>query len=194
MAAFRKAGGILTMSEAMKVGVHRRELYALRDRGDLEVISRGLYRLTDMPDPSLPDFIPIAKKIPNGVICLISALAFHEITIQIPHFVYVALPSQAHKPAISYPPMRYFWYSQKLLRTGVQEHSIDGCIMTIFDVEKTLVDCVKFRNKIGMDVVLEALKMYWRSKTTNLNKLFEYAKLFRVEKILKLIMETIVSG
>lgn len=194
IAVFRKAGGILTMSEAMALGIHRRELYALRNRGDLEAISRGLYRLTDMPGPSLPDFIPVAKKIPNGVICLISALAFHEITTQIPHFVYVALPAQAHKPAISHPPMRFFWYSPKLLTTGVQEHSIDGCTVAIFDVEKTLVDCVKFRNKIGMDVVLEALKMYWQSKKTNLNRLFEYAKLFRVEKVLKPIMETIVSG
>lgn len=182
------------MSEAIAIGIHRRELYALRDKGELEVVSRGLYRLAEMPAPSLPDFIPVAKKIPNGVICLISALAFHEITTQIPHFVYVALPSQAHKPAITYPPMRYFWYSEKLLKTGVQEHSIDGCTFKIFDVEKILIDCVKFRNKIGMDVVLEALKMYWHSGKTNLDKLFEYAKLFRVEKILKPIMETIVSG
>lgn len=194
IAAFKKAGGILTMSEAMTLGIHRRELYTLRDRGDLEVISRGLYRLSDMPDPSLPDFIPVAKKIPHGVICLISALAFHEITTQIPHFVYVALPSHAHKPAISHPPMRYFWYSQKLLSTGVQKHSVDGCTVMIFDIEKTLVDCIKFRNKIGMDVVLEALKMYWHSKKADLERLFKYAKLFRVEKILKPIIETIVSG
>ena len=98
--AFRKAGGILTMSEAIQLGIHRRQLYALRDCGQLEVISRGLYRLIEMPEPSLPDFIPIAKKVPQGVICLISALAFHEITTQIPHFVYVALPSDAHKPVI----------------------------------------------------------------------------------------------
>lgn len=191
---FRKAGGVLTMSEAMMLGIHRRELYALRDRGDLEVISRGLYRLIEMPDPSLPDFLPVAKKIPNGVICLISALAFHEITTQIPHFVYVALPSHAHKPAIAHPPMRYFWYTQRLLTTGVQEHAIDGCKVMIFDIEKTLIDCVKFRNKIGMDIVLEALKMSWYSRKINLDLLFEYAKLFRVEKILKPIMETIVSG
>ena len=194
IAAFRKAGGILTMSEAMAVGIHRRELYALRDRGDLEVISRGLYRLIDMPDPSLPDFIPVAKKKQQKKKSHKTAQAKQKKTTQIPHFVYVALPSQAHKPAISHPPMRYFWYSQKLLSTGVEEHSIDGCAIMIFDVEKTLVDCVKFRNKIGMDVVLEALKMYWHSRKTNLEKLFEYAKLFRVEKILKPIMETIVSG
>ena len=106
--SFRKAGGILTMSEALALGIHRRELYALREKKDVEVIGRGLYRLTDMPEPSLPDFIPVAKKAPGGVICLISALAFHEITTQIPHFVYVALPNSAHKPAIFYPPMRYF--------------------------------------------------------------------------------------
>src|SRR5271155_4356337 len=147
-----------------------------------------------MSESSLPDFIPIAKKVSQGVICLISALAFHEITTQIPHFVYVALPSHAHKPVISYPPMRYFWYNERLLSAGVQVHTIDGCTIKIFDVEKTLVDCVKFRNKIGMDVVLEALKMSWQSRKTNLDKLFEYAKLFRVEKILKPIMETIVSG
>lgn len=192
--SIRRAGGILTMSEALAIGIHRRELYALRDSGDLEVISRGLYRLADTPAPSLPDFIPVAKKIPHGVICLISALAFHEITTQIPHFVYVALPSNAHKPAIAYPPMRFFWYTNKLLTTGVQEHTFDGCTFKIFDVEKTLIDCVKFRKKIGMDIVLEALKMYWQSKKTNLDTLFEYAKLFRVEKILKPIMETIVSG
>lgn len=192
--AFRKAGGVLKMSEAIKLGVHRRELYALRDRGDLEVVSRGLYRLIEIPEPSLPDFIPVAKKISHGVICLISALAYHEITTQIPHFVYVALPSTAHKPAIAHPPMRYFWYTEKLLTTGVEEHVIDGCRVKIFNIEKTLIDCVKFRNKIGMDVVFEAIKMYWRGGKTDLDKLFEYAKLFRVEKFLKPIMEAIVSG
>ena len=194
VAIFRKAGGILKMSEALACGIHRRELYALRDTGDLELMSRGLYRLAEMPEPALPDFIPVGKKIPNGVICLISALEFHEITTQIPHFVYVALPKASHRPAISHPPMRYFWYTEKLLKTGVEEHRIDKCNIKVFDVEKTLVDCVKFRNKIGMDVVLEALRMYWQRGKTDLDKLFEYAKLFRVEKILKPIMEAIVSG
>ena len=191
---FENAGGILSMSEALARGVHRRELYLLRDNGELEVVSRGLYRLTKMPEPSLPDLITVTKKIPHGVICLISALAFHEITTQIPHFVYVALPSNSHKSTISYPPIRYFWYTDKLLTEGVQEHSINGCIIKIFDIEKTLIDCVKFRNKIGIDIVLEALKMYWRSGNTNLDQLFKYAKLFRVEKTLKPIMETIVNG
>lgn len=190
---FRKAGGILRMSEALELGVHRRELYRLRDSGDLEMLGRGLFHLLEVSEPMLPDFIPVAKKIPEGVICLISALAFHELTTQIPHFVYVALPHDAHRPAIKYPPMRYFWYSERLLKTGVEKRRIDGCGVKIFDVEKTLVDCVKFRNKIGMDVVLEALKIYCRRKETHMNKLFGYAKLFRVERILKPIIETIIS-
>lgn len=190
---FENAGGILTMSEALKLGVHRRELYKLSEQGDLERISRGLYRLSKTPEPSLPDFIPVSKKIPQGVICLVSALAFHEITTQIPHFVYIAIPSQAHKPTISYPPMRFFWYSKKLLTIGVEEHHIDGCPMRIFNIEKTLIDCVKYRNKIGIDIAIEALKIYWRKGETNLDRLFEYAKMFRVEKILRPIMETITS-
>ena len=194
IAVFRKAGGILTMSEAIALGIHRRELYSLRDRGDLEMMSRGVYRLVEMQEPSLPDFIPVAKRIPSGVICLVSALAFHEITTQIPHFVYVALSSRSHTPKVAYPPMRYFWYTKKLLTTGIEEHKIDGCNVKIFDVEKTLIDCVKFRNKIGMDIVLEALKMYWRQGKADLGRLFKYAKLFRVEKILKPMIEVIVSG
>ena len=194
IAIFQKAGGILTMSEAISLGMHRRELYSLRDKGTIEVVSKGLYRLIEMPEPSFPDFIPIAKKIPAGVICLISALAFHEITTQIPHFVYVALPSSAHKPIITYPPMRYFWFSEKLLTTGVEEHSLNEGTVKIFDIEKTIIDCVKFRNKIGMDVVLESLRMYWQSGKANLDKLLEYASLFRVKKILKPIMEAITSG
>lgn len=191
--SLRKAGGVFRMSEALRLGIHRRDLYKLRDNGKLEMLSRGLYRLKEGPEPSLPDFIPAAKKVPQGVICLISALAFHRITTQIPHFVYLAIPRNAYKPTISYPPMRYFWYSEKLLITGVEKHRVDGFTFKIFDVEKTLIDCIKFRNKIGMDVVLEALKMYWRLGKPNINKLMAYAKLFRVEHILRPIMETIIS-
>ena len=191
--SLRKTGGVFRMSEALRLGIHRRDLYKLRDDGKLEMLSRGLYRLKEGPEPSLPDFIPAAKKVPQGVICLISALAFHRITTQIPHFVYLAIPRKAYKPTISYPPMRYFWYSEKLLITGVEKHQMDGFTFKIFDVEKTLIDCIKFRNKIGMDVVLEALKMYWRRGKPNINKLMAYAKLFRVENVLRPIMETIIS-
>jgi predicted transcriptional regulator of viral defense system len=190
---FHQAGGVLRMAEALHLGIHRRELYHLRDSGQLEVLSRGLYRLKSTKEAQFPDFIPAAKKVPRGVICLISALAFHGITTQIPHFVYLAIPRNAYKPTISHPPMRYFWYSEKMLKTGVLRHHVVGCSFKIFNLEKTLIDCVKYRNKIGMDVVLEALKMYWRRGKPNLNKLMDYARLFRVERVLKPIIETIIS-
>ena len=189
---FKKAGGVLSMTEALEKGVHRSILYKLRDQGMLEVLGRGLYRLKDV-ELVYPDFITISKKIPQGVICLISALSFHELTLQIPSSIYVAIPNKLHKPPIGYPPTKYFWYSDKLLKTGAVEYKISGYPVKISDPEKTLVDCVKFRNKIGQDVTLEALKIYWQQKKTHLNKLFEYAKMFRVEKILKSIMEAITS-
>jgi len=181
------------MSEAIQLGVHRRDLYRLRDLGQLMVLDRGLYRLSDLPEPSLPDFIPVAKRIPDGVICLISALAFHEITTQIPHFVYIALPYNAYKPTMKFPPVRFFWFGEKFLYLGVEEHLVDGCKVKIFNREKTLVDVVKYRNKLGIDVVLEALKLYWQSGNTDLTKLYKYAKLLRVEKTLKPLMEAIIS-
>ena len=163
------------------------------DQGLLEELARGVYRLTIISDFSEPDLVLISKKIPHGVICLISALAYYRITTQIPHFVYVAIPVKSRKPKLDYPPIRYFWYSDKVYRAGIETIDIEGCSVKIFDIEKTLADCVKFRNKIGMDVVIEALKMYWLEKKTNIDKLYKYAKINRVEKIIQPIMETIVS-
>jgi len=191
---FREEGGVLRMSEAVRLGIHRRDLYRLRDKGKLEVLQRGLYRLVGMPDPSLPDFVTIAKKIPDGVICLVSALAFHEMTTQIPHFIYLAVPQKSRKPSIEYPPLRFFWYGEETLKTGVEEHLIDGCKVKVFDREKTLADVVKYRNKLGMDIVLEALWMYWQCGSTDFNKLYSYAKLLRVERVLRPLMEAITSG
>lgn len=191
---FREAGGILRMSEAIRLGIHRRDLYHLKDVGKLELLQRGLYRLSSMSDPSLPDFVTVSKKIPDGIICLVSALAFHEMTTQIPHFVYLAIPQKSRKPSLEYPPLRVFWYGEEALSAGIEEHRIAGTKVRIFNREKTLVDAVKYRNKLGMDIVLEALRMYWQSGNTNLNKLYSYAQLLRVERILKPLMEAITSG
>jgi predicted transcriptional regulator of viral defense system len=124
---------------------------------------------------------------------LISALAYYEITTQIPHFVYVAIPTKSRRSNLDYPPIRYFYYSEKVYNTGCETILIGGYPVKIYNIEKTLADCVKFRNKIGIDVVIEALKMYWQRKGTKIDKLYEYAKVNRVEKILQPIMETIVS-
>ena len=190
---FQKHNGILRTGEAIKLGIHPAYLYKLRDEGTLESLGRGVFRLASMPDFSEPDLVLIAKRIPQGVICLISALSYYELTTQIPHFVYVALPRTSRLPQMKYPPLRCFWYSKDAHKAGIKTISINGCPVRIYSIEKTLADCLKFRQKIGMDVVLEALKEYWRKGPTDLDKLYEYARICRVEKILQPIIETIVS-
>jgi predicted transcriptional regulator of viral defense system len=190
---FKKNQGLLRTAEAMRLGIHPRIIYQLRDEGLLEQLAKGVYRLVEVPDFSEPDLVLVSKKIPQAVICLISALAYHEITTQIPHFVYIAIPTKSRQSRLNYPPIRYFHYSENVYNAGVETILIGGYPIKIFNIEKTLADCVKFRNKIGIDIVIEALKMYWRRKGTKIDKLYEYAKLNRVEKILQPIMETIVS-
>jgi predicted transcriptional regulator of viral defense system len=190
---FKEHQGLLRTAEAMRLGIHPRTLYQLRDDGLLEQLAKGVYRLLEVPDFSEPDLVLVSKKIPQGIICLISALAYHEITTQIPHFVYVAIPTKSRQSSLDYPPIRYFHYSEKVYSAGVETILISGYLVKIYNIEKTLADCVKFRNKIGMDVVIEALKMYWQRKGTQIDKLYEYAKINRIEKILQPILETIVS-
>lgn len=190
---FQKNQGLLRTAEAIRLGIHPRTIYQMRDEGLLEQLAKGIYRLVEVPDFSEPDLVLVSKKIPHGVICLISALAYHEITTQIPHFVYIAIPTKARPSRLEYPPLRYFRYSEKVYSSGVETKLIGGYPVKIYNIEKTLADCVKFRNKIGMDVVIEALKMYWQRKGTQIDKLYEYAKINRIEKILQPIMETIVS-
>ncbi|BBI17244.1 type IV toxin-antitoxin system AbiEi family antitoxin domain-containing protein [Neochlamydia sp. S13] len=190
---FKKNHGLLRTAEAIHLDIHPRTLYQMRDEGLLEQLAKGVYRLTEIPDFSEPDLVLVSKKIPQGIICLISALAYHEITTQIPHFVYVALPPKSRKSRLDYPPIRYFYYSEKAYSQGLETTLIGGYPIKIYNIEKTLADCIKFRNKIGTGVVIEALKMYWQRKNTQIDRLYEYAKLNRVEKILHPMMETIVS-
>lgn len=190
---FKEHQGLLRIAEAIHLGIHPRTIYQMKAEGIVEQLARGMFRLVEIPDFSEPDLVLVSKKIPNGVICLISALAYYEITTQIPHFVYVAIPSKSRRSTLDYPPIRYFYYSETVYKAGVETISIGDYPVKIYNIEKTLADCVKFRNKIGIDVVIEALKMYWKRQGTRIDRLYEYAKLNRVEKILQPIMETIVS-
>lgn len=110
-ALFRRHGGLLRTSEALRLGIHPRTLYAMRDEGVLEQLSRGLYRLAELPPLGAPDLVAVARKVPTAVICLISALAFHELTVQIPHTVYIALARGTEPPRLDYPPVRIFWFT-----------------------------------------------------------------------------------
>ena len=185
----RKMGGTIRTSDAIRAGIHPRTLYQLRDDGNLEFISRGVYRLSEQGAISNPDLIIVATRIPQAVVCLVSALAFHEITTQIPHAISIALAKGSETPRLDYPPLNIHRFSATPFTAGVEEHQIDGIPIKVYCPEKTLADCFKFRNKLGMDIVLEALKLYKSRKHFNLAELLRFAKICRVENIIRPYLE-----
>ena len=129
------------MSEALYAGIHRRMLYSMLEAGIIQQLSRGLYRLTDLPPLGNPDLVSVARKVPNGVICLISALAYHEITTQVPHEVYLALDRGTEAPRMNHPPLRVFWFSEESFTVGIEKHKIDSVPVRIYSPGKTIADC-----------------------------------------------------
>lgn len=193
LALFHEHGGLLRYSDAIKLGIHPRTLYALKEQGLLEQIHKGLYGLTGLPTHTQPDLVTIAKKVPKGVFCLISALFFHRLTTQIPHFVYVAVPKGYKPPKIDYPPTRFYWFSPSMYDAGIETHRLEGVTLRCYSKEKTIVDCFRFRNKIGIDVAIEALKKYWQQGQPNLKLIMQFAKIGRIEKIIKPYIETVIN-
>ncbi len=183
-AIFREHGGQLRMSEAVSNGITPYMLYALRDRGAVELISRGVYRLADLPPLSHPDQVTVCLRYPNAVICLVSALAFHDITTQIPRKVSVAVPRDARLPSLDYPPVQAHRFSKTSYEVGIETHLIDGAAVKVYNREKTLVDCFKFRNRLGMDIVLEALQFYREYHRLEVAALLGYARACRVERVM----------
>ena len=136
--AFKQGGGLLRTGAALRAGIHPRTLYDMRDEGVVEELSRGLYRLADLPPLSSPDLVTVALKIPTGVICLISALAYHEITTQIPHEVQIALPRGTEPPRLQHPPLRVYWFTGRSFTEGIQLRKVDGIALRVYSCEKTL--------------------------------------------------------
>jgi predicted transcriptional regulator of viral defense system len=187
-------GGIIRYSEALEEDIASKTFYAMRDQGILVRISWGLYRLADTPSPGNPDLLTVAMRAPKAVICLISALDFYNLTEQIPHFVYIALPNKAEMPRIKHPPVQVIWPSKKIYNAGIQKTTIDKASIKIYSPEKTITDCFKYRNKIGLDVAVDALKHYLDQPRNqqDFNTLMEYAQLNRVEKIITPYLEALI--
>lgn len=180
------------MKEAVSAGVHRNTLRAMLGAGTIERVTRGLYRLGDAPELSHPDLVTVAQKIPRGVLCLISALSYHEMTTQIPHEVYLAVSRNSEPPRLDYPPIRVFRFSGDAFSKGVMTVRLDGKEVRIYDREKTLADCFKYRNKIGMDTVLEAIRFYKEQRKIKVDALLRYAKICRVESAMRPYLEALL--
>ncbi|HEV3018714.1 MAG TPA: type IV toxin-antitoxin system AbiEi family antitoxin domain-containing protein [Burkholderiaceae bacterium] len=190
--AFKKHGGMLRTFRALALGIHPRVLYGLRDAGRLRQVSRGLYRLAELPELGNPDLAAVASRVPQGVICLISALAFHEITTQIPHQIDVAVPRGTKQPRLDFPPIRIFRFSSPMHQAGVEVHRMDGVEVRVYNAAKTIADCFRFRNRIGIDVAAEALRFFHSRKKAPMRELLEYARLCRVERVMKPYIEALL--
>lgn len=174
----------LRTSQALALGVTPRTLYDLRETGKIQAIGRGVYRHASLSPLTEPDLILVAARCPRGLICLISALHFHGITTQIPHAVDLALPRGYRPPRLEHPPLRVFRFSGMAFTEGVDTHTIDGVPVRITCPEKTVADCFKFRNKVGLDVAVEALKLCRDRKRSKPNELLRYARMCRMEKVM----------
>ena len=189
---FMNNHGILRASKAIELGVPKHVLYEMVRTGELLREAQGIYRLSETPMPGNPDLVTLSLRVPRAVFCLISALYFHELTTQIPHSVYFALPRHVKTPKIPYPPIRVFHFSKEAYQAGIVEHTLDGVKVKIYDREKTIADCFKFREKIGMDVALEALKDYFKQPRANVSLLMKYARINRVEKVMQPYLEALL--
>jgi predicted transcriptional regulator of viral defense system len=189
---FQQHGGTLRTAEARRLGIHPRTLYAMRDSGVLEQLSRGLYRLADLPPLSNHDLVTVALSVPQAVVCLVSALAFHELTTQIPHAVDIAMPRGAKRPRLDYPPLRIFWFSGPAWSEGIEARQIDEIPVRIYGPEKSVADSFKYRRKIGLDVALEALKQYRQHRNFDVGQLLHYARICRVETVMRPYLEALL--
>jgi predicted transcriptional regulator of viral defense system len=191
-AAFRRHRGVLRTREAIRSGIHPRTLYAMRDARIIERLSRGLYRLSELPPLSNQDLVTASLRVPNGVVCLISALVFHELTTQIPHEVYIAVRRGSETPRLEHPPLRIYWFTGQAFSEGIQSYKIDDVPVRVYDPEKTIADCFKYRNKLGLDVAIEALRLWRRRKDYSIERLVNRARTCRVERLIRPYLESLI--
>lgn len=192
LSVLRPMGGLIRVSDAVARGIPRSTFYSLRDSGQLTRVSRGIYRLASRVELSEPDLVTVAKRMPSGVICLISALAYHGLTTQIPHAVDVAVRRGQRGARIEHPPINIYQFSDASFRSGLETYRIDGVQVKIFSPEKSVVDIFKFRNKVGMDVALEALKLWKEKGAGSPSSLMKQARACRVERVLQPYLEAIL--
>ncbi len=176
--------GVIRAAEAQKQGIPFTILQRMEQAEVLVKEARGLYRLTDLLPLVNPDLTIVVSQTPQAVICLISALYVHELTTQIPYQVDLALPRGHKKPRIDYPPTGYTWLREPAYSAGIEVHMIDGVPVNIYSAEKTVADCFKFRNKVGENIAVEALKDYLRRPQFEMDKLVDMARINRVYKIM----------
>jgi len=195
VAFFKAHGGYARMKDLKNSSVQTRDIYRLLQQGVIEKVKPGLYRLTKMPlVESMPiSYLDICQAIPAGVICLLSALDFYDLITFNPSEVYVALPHKAKPPKIDYPPMHTFFFRQRFYELGIETIKTEHGEIRIYNKEKSICDIFRYRNKLGEDLALEALKSYLAHQDRNIVKLYLYAEKCHVKTVLRPYMKAIAS-
>ncbi len=185
--------GLVRMRDLRDAGVGPETVARLMREGVVARVARGLYQLADaIPDPRR-SLAEASARVPRGVICLTSALQFHELTLQMPSAVWIAIDRTGWKPDVEYPPIRFVRFSGQTLAGGVERHLIDGIEVPIFEPAKSIVDCFRYRNKIGLDIALEGLREGLRSGRVTPDQLWEFARTARAWSMMRPYVEAMVA-
>jgi predicted transcriptional regulator of viral defense system len=185
--------GLVRPKDLEKAGLPTAVLYRLRDQGEVEQVGPGLFRHPDAMITEKHTYAETAKLAPGGVICLLSALAFHEIGTQMPHEVWLALRAHSKRPTVTAVPLRIVWFSGDAFTEGVETHTVEGVQVRVYSPAKTIADLFKFRNKVGVDVAVAALRDAWSRRLVAMEDLLHFAQVCRVEKVMRPYLEAIIS-
>lgn len=189
-----KTHGYVRMKELKEAGFHTRNISALVRSGEIEKVKSGLYKVPNYENPEyITSFLDTAKAIPKGVICLMSAVSYYELSTVNPSEVFIAIPLSEKKPKINYPPIRVFYWADRNYYLGINEIKVKGNTIKIYDKEKTICDLFRYRNKLGEDIAFESLKNYLGSKTFDLNKLRTYSQKMRIKTVLQPYIKALIG-
>ena len=186
-----RTAGFVRSGELKEWGFSPEQLRRLRDRGLVEQIGRGLYRLPAQEITEHQSLVEASRRVPHGVVCLLSALRFHGMTTQNPFEVWLAVDRKAWLPRVDHPPLRIVRFSGAALSEGIEEHEVQGVPLRVYNPAKTVADCFKYRNKIGLDVAIEALRDGVEKRLATFDDLWKYAKVCRVSNVMRPYLESV---
>lgn len=183
--------GMIRPSDLDAIGAPRVALTRMAANGQLQKIGRGIYHLSGSSPDEHESLLVVAKRVPQAVFCLLSALQFHQLTTQLPRQVWIAMPRGSHTPRIAYPPLKMVQFNEASYKAGIETRDCGNVTLRVYSVAKTVVDCFKHRNTIGLDVALEALREARASGRASMDELWRLAKTCRVANVMRPYLESV---